>query len=60
MDVRSGSGCSFAIDEIQNEFDVYDTRNFNLEILKVITQQRKQQGIKILATSQIFRGFQTT
>ena len=43
----------FAIDEIQNEFDVYESKNFNLEILKVITQQRKQ-GIKILATSQVF------
>lgn len=53
VDVRSDAGVVFAIDEIQNEFDVYDTRNFNLEILKVITQQRKQ-GIKILATSQIF------
>lgn len=53
IDVRSDSGIVFAIDEIQNEFDVYDTRNFNIEILKVITQQRKQ-GIKILATSQIF------
>lgn len=53
IDFRSESGVVFAIDEIQNEFDVYDTRNFNLEILKVVTQQRKQ-GIKILATSQVF------
>lgn len=53
IDVRNDAGIVFAIDEIQNEFDVYDVRNFNLEILKVITQQRKQ-GIKILATSQIF------
>lgn len=53
IDVRHKNGIVFAIDEIQNEFDVYNSRNFNLEILKVITQQRKQ-GIKILATSQIF------
>src|SRR5699024_11478099 len=53
IDERNNDGIVFCIDEIQNEFDVYDVRNFNLEILKVITQQRKQ-GIKILATSQIF------
>lgn len=53
IDIRSDEGIVFCIDEIQNEFDVYDVRNFNLEILKVITQQRKQ-GIKVLATSQVF------
>ncbi len=53
IDCRNDEGIVFAIDEIQNEFDVYDSRNFNLEILKVITQQRKQ-GIKILASSQVF------
>lgn len=53
IDKRSEHGIIFAIDEIQNEFDVYESRNFNLDILKVITQQRKQ-GIKILATSQVF------
>jgi len=53
IDCRNPDGIVFCIDEIQNEFDKYDTRNFNLEILKVVTQQRKQ-GIKILATSQVF------
>lgn len=53
LDCRHEHGIVFAIDEIQNEFDVYDTRNFNLDILKVITQQRKQ-GIKIFASSQVF------
>jgi len=53
LDDRNDAGIVFAIDEIQNEFDVYDARNFNLDILKVITQQRKQ-GIKVLATSQVF------
>lgn len=50
---RNDAGVVFAIDEIQNEFDVYDSRNFNLDILKVITQQRKA-GIKIIASSQVF------
>lgn len=53
LDIRHDQGIVFCIDEIQNEFDVYESRNFNLDILKVITQQRKQ-GIKILATSQVF------
>lgn len=39
-------------DEIQNDFD-NQTRNFPITILRTITQQRKQ-GIKILATSQVF------
>ncbi|MGM0124292.1 hypothetical protein IGI37_001666 [Enterococcus sp. AZ194] len=39
-------------DEIQNDFD-NQTRSFPLTILRTITQQRKQ-GIKILATSQVF------
>jgi len=53
IDERNPAGIVFCIDEIQNEFDVYQSRNFNIDILKVITQQRKQ-GIKILATSQVF------
>lgn len=39
-------------DEIQNDFD-NQTRAFPISILRTITQQRKQ-GIKILATSQVF------
>lgn len=39
-------------DEIQNDFD-NQTRSFPITILRTITQQRKQ-GIKILATSQVF------
>lgn len=53
IDCRNPDGIVFAIDEIQNEFDVYESRNFSLDILKVITQQRKQ-GIKVLASSQVF------
>lgn len=39
-------------DEIQNDFD-NQTRTYPITILRTITQQRKQ-GIKILATSQVF------
>lgn len=39
-------------DEIQNDFD-NQTRSYPITILRTITQQRKQ-GIKILATSQVF------
>lgn len=53
LDRRNDGGIIFAFDEIQNEFDVNDSRKFNLDILKVVTQQRKQ-GIKIYATSQVF------
>lgn len=53
LEVRNPAGVIFAIDEIQNEFSVYDTRNFSENILRTVTQQRKQ-GIKIYATSQHF------
>lgn len=53
LELRNDDGIVFAIDEIQNEFNVYETRNFNENILRVVTQQRKQ-GIKIFATSQAF------
>lgn len=46
-------GIVFAIDEIQNEFNVYETRNFNMDLLWKITQQRKS-GVKIYGTSQHF------
>ena len=51
---RNGDeGIIFAIDEIQNEFNVFNARDLSLRILSVVTQQRKQK-IKILATSQHF------
>lgn len=53
LEIRSDNGVVFAIDEIQNEFDIYDARNFDMSILRTITQQRKQ-GIKIFGTSQVF------
>lgn len=46
-------GICIAIDEIQNEFSVYETRNFNMDLLFKITQQRKS-GVKIYGTSQHF------
>lgn len=53
LEMRNPNGIVFAIDEIQNEFDIYDTRNFNIRLLRTITQQRKQK-IKIYATAQHF------
>ena len=54
LEERNGEdGIVFAIDEIQNEFNVYDTRNFSENLLRTVTQQRKQ-AIKIYATSQHF------
>jgi len=47
------NGIVIAIDEIQNEFSVYETRNFNMDLLHKITQQRKS-GVKIYGTSQHF------
>lgn len=53
LEMRNPEGIVFAIDEIQNEFDVYDVRNFSTRILRTVTQQRKQK-IKIYGTSQHF------
>lgn len=46
------TGVVIGWDEIQNDFD-NSVRSFPVTILRTITQQRKQ-GIKILATSQVF------
>lgn len=53
LDLRHDAGIVFAIDEIQNEFDIYNARSFDTNILRVVTQQRKQK-IKMYGTSQIF------
>lgn len=53
LELRNDKGIVFAIDEIQNEFNIYETRNFSENLLRTVTQQRKQ-GIKIFATSQHF------
>lgn len=46
------TGVVIGWDEIQNDFD-NSVRSFPVTVLRTITQQRKQ-GIKILATSQVF------
>ena len=43
----------FAIDEIHNEFDLYDAKGFNTDLLRLISMQRKQH-IKILGTAQVY------
>lgn len=43
----------FFIDEIQNSFSSSNSKNFDENILSIITQQRKQK-IHIVATSQVF------
>lgn len=51
---RNGKyGVIFAIDEFQNEYNSNDYKDFPEELLRQITQQRKQK-IKIVATSQVF------
>ena len=57
VDCRNADGIVFAIDEIQNEFDVYDSRNFNLKELKVITQQRKARKLKFWLLVKFLRGY---
>lgn len=49
---KNCTGVVIGWDEIQNDFDS-QTRTYPIAILRTITQQRKQ-GIKILATSQVF------
>lgn len=54
FDVRNGEdGVIFAIDELQNEFESTAWKNFPPNLLREITQQRKQR-IKIVGTSQVF------
>lgn len=50
---NSSDGVIFGIDEIHKEFDLYDSRNFNTDLLGLISQQRKQH-IKILGTAQVY------
>ncbi len=54
FNVRNGlDGVVFAIDEIQNEFNCNDWKDFPESLLSEITQQRKQK-IKIICSSQVF------
>lgn len=46
-------GVIFAIDELQNEYNSNNWKDFPEDLLSVVTMQRKQR-IKIVATSQVF------
>lgn len=53
-EVRNGEdGVIFAIDELQNEYNCNNWKDFPEELLSTVTMQRKQR-IKIVATSQVF------
>ena len=53
-EVRNGlDGVIFAIDELQNEYNSNNWKDFPEELLSTVTMQRKQR-IKIVATSQVF------
>lgn len=53
-DVRNGlRGVIFAIDELQNEYNSNNWKDFPEDLLSVVTMQRKQR-IKIIATTQVF------
>ena len=53
-EVRNGlHGVIFAIDELQNEYNSNNWKDFPEDLLSVVTMQRKQR-IKIVATSQVF------
>ncbi len=53
-EVRNGLyGVIFAIDELQNEYNSNNWKDFPEELLSVVTMQRKQR-IKIVATTQVF------
>lgn len=54
LEIRNGlDGVIFAIDEIQNEYNSNDWKDFPEDLLREITQQRKQR-IKIIASSQVY------
>lgn len=53
-EVRNGlKGVIFAIDELQNEYNSNNWKDFPEDLLSVVTMQRKQR-IKIVATTQVF------
>lgn len=53
-EVRNGlKGVIFAIDELQNEYNSNNWKDFPEDLLSVVTMQRKQR-IKIIATTQVF------
>jgi ATP-dependent Clp protease ATP-binding subunit ClpX len=55
LDVRNGEdGVIFAIDEIHAEFSSNAWKDFPPELLREISQQRKQK-VKIIASAQVFK-----
>ena len=46
-------GVIFAIDEVQNEYDSMAWKSFPTELLREVTQQRKQR-VKIILSSQVY------
>lgn len=54
LEIRNDTkGVVFAIDELQNEYNCNNWKDFPEDLLSVVTMQRKQR-IKILATTQVF------
>ena len=54
LEIRNDTkGVVFAIDELQNEYNCNNWKDFPEELLSVVTMQRKQR-IKIIATTQVF------
>lgn len=54
LNVRNGTmGVIFAIDEIQSEYDSSQWKNVSPDLLREVSQQRKQR-VKIVATAQFF------
>lgn len=54
LNTRSEHGVIFAIDEIHAEFSSNAWKDFPVELLREISQQRKQQ-VKIAATAQVYK-----
>ena len=54
MDIRDESGVIFAIDEIHSEFSTRAWNAFPPELLREISQQRKQK-VKIVGTAQAYK-----
>jgi ATP-dependent Clp protease ATP-binding subunit ClpX len=54
IDLRSDDGVIFAIDEIHSEFASNGWKDFPMDLLREISQQRKQ-FVKIVATAQVYK-----
>lgn len=54
LDIRSPEGVIFAIDEVHAEFSSNAWKDFPPDLLREISQQRKQK-VKIVATAQVYK-----